>query len=97
MTWIKTNKPGAEHPEVANALESMTRYPAEYAAERRAERQLPALVMNDSIVLAHSLMPEVMRQMMGGFAAMMDPSLPLGRKDHEMIASVVSRLNQCFY
>jgi hypothetical protein len=97
MTWIKVNRPGPEHPDVAQALESMHAYPPEYAAEKRAERQVPPLVMNDSIVLAHSLMPEAMKLMMGGLAAMMDPSLPLTRKEHEMIAATVSRLNQCFY
>lgn len=97
MTWIKVNRPGPEHPEVAAALDSMHKYPPEYAAENRSQRQVPAAVMNDSIVLAHSLMPEAMKLMMGGFAAMMDPSLPLSRKEHEMIAALVSRLNQCFY
>jgi hypothetical protein len=58
---------------------------------------VPAPVREDNIVLAHSLLPEVMRRMMGGFGAMMAPELPLTRREHELIAATVSRINDCFY
>lgn len=96
MTWIKINRPGPEHPEVTDALTSMAGYPAEYTSPRE-ERQLPPIVMNDSIVMSHSLIPGAMKHMFSALAAMMDPSLPLSRREHEMIAAAVSRLNQCFY
>jgi hypothetical protein len=34
---------------------------------------------------------------MSGLAAMMRPHLPLTRRQHEMIATVVSAQNACFY
>ena len=51
----------------------------------------------DSIVAAHSLIPEAMRHMMSGLAALLQPHLPLTRRQHEMIATVVSARNRCFY
>ncbi len=52
---------------------------------------------SDSIVAAHSIIPEAMKYMMSGFAVLLRPSLPLTRRQHEMIASVVSVHNQCFH
>ena len=46
---------------------------------------------------AHSLIPEAMRHMMSGLAVLLQPDLPLTRRQQEMIASVVSAKNQCFY
>jgi hypothetical protein len=34
---------------------------------------------------------------MSAYAVMLDPQLPLTRRQHEMIATVVSALNRCFY
>jgi hypothetical protein len=53
--------------------------------------------MNDSIVLSHSLIPNAMKHFFAGFGALLDPALPLSRRQHEMIATTVSALNQCFY
>jgi hypothetical protein len=66
-------------------------YPAEYAAS------VPALERPESIVAAHSLIPEAMRHLMTGLAVLLKPDLPLTRRQHEMIAAVVSVRNQCFY
>lgn len=97
MTWIKI-VPGSESPEVARATEEgMKGYPEEYSSSRRGERRLPPMVMNDSIVASHSLIPEALKHMFAGFAALMSPDLPLQRRDHEMIAATVSSLNRCFY
>ena len=52
---------------------------------------------SDSIVAAHSIIPEAMRHMMSGLAVMLQPNLPLTRSQQEMIASVVSVQNRCFY
>lgn len=95
MTWIKVKSP-TDVPEVAEAMKGMSGYPEEYSSPR-GERKLPPIVMNDSIVLAHSLIPNVMKNVFAAFGAMMDASLPLSRREHEMIAATVSRLNQCFY
>lgn len=98
MTWIKTLPPTAEHPEVRQALrEGMENYPPEYRPEARALRQLPQAVQEDSITLAHSLLPGPMRHAFALFGYLMDPALPLGRRQHELIAVAVSVANQCFY
>ena len=52
---------------------------------------------SDSIVAAHSLIPEAMRHMMSGLAVLLRPDLPLTRRQQEMIAAVVSAENACFY
>ena len=97
MTWIRI-VPGTESVEVATAAtEAMAKYPDEYASSRRSERRLPPLVMNDSIVASHSLIPEALKHMFAGLGALFSPDLPLQRRDHEMIAATVSALNRCFY
>jgi alkylhydroperoxidase family enzyme len=98
MTWIKTVPPN-EDPEVAKALQEQGElYPREYRSEGRAERrELHPLVMNDSIVLSHSLIPEALKHAFSTFGAIMAPHLPLSRRDHEMIAATVSATNRCFY
>ena len=97
MTWIKTVPP-SQSAEVAAAMqEGNANYPSEYAPERRGERRLPPLVMNDSIVASHTLIPEAMKHAFAAFGAMMSPDLPLERRQHEMIAATVSALNRCFY
>jgi hypothetical protein len=97
MTWIKTVSPD-EDPRVGEALQKQSGlYPREYSPAARGERRLPEPVMNDSIVLSHSLLPDVMLHAFSTFGALMDPSLPLSRRQHEMIAATVSSLNRCFY
>ena len=97
MTWIKTVSP-QDSPAVAQALEAQSHlYPDEYRPDRRTERQLPEAVMNDSIVLSHSLIPAAMRHAFSTLGSLMDPSLPLTRRQHEMIALTVSALNRCYY
>ncbi|MDX1935062.1 MAG: hypothetical protein SFU56_20890 [Capsulimonadales bacterium] len=98
MTWIKTVRPD-EDPRVGKALTKQgKRYPREYQAEGRAERRpLHPLVMNDNIVLSHSLIPDALEHAFSTFGAIMHPDLPLSRRDHEMIAATVSALNRCFY
>jgi hypothetical protein len=98
MTWIKTAPPTPDSPAVQEAMrEGLANYPGEYAPARRGERQLPALVLDDSIILAHSLIPAAMKHIFAAYGALLDPALPLTRRQHEMIAATVSSLNQCFY
>lgn len=97
MTWIRT-VPASESAEVTEAMrEGMKGYPGEYSAEHRGERRLPPIVMNDSIVASHSLIPETLKHGFAAFGALMSPDLPLERRQHEMIAATVSALNRCFY
>jgi hypothetical protein len=90
--WIKTD------PAVMATLgaELRKRYPGEYATTPE-EREVPAAVARESIVMSHTLIPEVMAHVFGAHAAMMAPELPLTRAQHEMIATVVSATNDCFY
>jgi hypothetical protein len=98
MTWITVKQPGPDEPELTEALAaSRAGYPPEYGPARQAEKRLPEPVMADSIVMSHSLLPNVLRHVFGAHSAMMDPALPLSRRQHEMIAATVSALNTCFY
>jgi len=98
MTWIETAAPGPNQPELAKALDDLnTLYPQEYHPSQRAERRLPDLVKDDSIILSHSLIPTALRHAFSTYGVLMDPSLPLKRRDHELIAATVSALNRCFY
>ena len=101
MTWIKTERPGPQNPELLAALEAQAaHYPQEYRAQRYTEpteSRVPEAVLNDSIVMSHSLLPEALRHAFGTFGALLDPALPLTRRQHEMIATTVSALNRCFF
>lgn len=98
MTWIKTVSPGPDEPKLTEALQAQAgMYPEEYGPGRRSERRVHPLVANDSIVLSHSLIPDALRHAFGTLGALMNPDLPLSRKEHEMIAATVSALNRCFY
>ncbi|MCI0704001.1 MAG: carboxymuconolactone decarboxylase family protein [Planctomycetia bacterium] len=96
MPWIKTipyEEADANLLPVYEAIRAL--YPVEYFTP------VPSLVRPDdrseSITAAHSLIPEAMRHMMSGFGVLLQPNLPLTRRQQEMIAAVVSVRNQCFY
>lgn len=101
MTWIKTVRPDDSSPEAAKVREALqsqaSLYPREYGPDARGERRVHPLVANDSIVLSHSLIPDALKHAFSAFGAMMNPDLPLSRREHEMIAATVSALNRCFY
>lgn len=97
MTWIKTLPP-TEDAAVREVLQKLAAlYPKEYDPARRHERVLPEAVKGDSIMLSHSLIPQAMYHAFATFGSLMDPALPLSRRQHEMIATTVSALNRCFY
>jgi hypothetical protein len=90
MTWIRTV--GMEDAdEKLRRLMEATRaaYPKEYAS--------PVSPGGDSIVTSHTLIPDALYHIFSGFAAMMATDLPLTRAQHEMIATMVSVENRCFY
>lgn len=97
MTWIRTLSPAASEAvrEVLQKLIAL--YPKEYDPAHRHERVLPDAVKGDSIMLSHSLIPPAMYHAFATFASLMDPGLPLSRRQHEMIATTVSALNRCYY
>ncbi|MGH9935270.1 MAG: hypothetical protein ACREAM_03435 [Blastocatellia bacterium] len=90
MAWIRTI-PMEEADEKLRKLMEAQRalYPKEYAS--------PVSPGGDSIVASHTLMPDALYHIFGAFGAMMATDLPLSRAQHEMIATMVSVVNQCFY
>jgi hypothetical protein len=53
--------------------------------------------LENGIVGSHSLIPEALFHAFSTFGALMSPELPLRRDQHEMIATMVSVTNRCFY
>lgn len=97
MTWIKHIPYDQADDELKRVYESVrSMYPVEYGGP-----PVESLVRpdggSDSIVAAHSLIPEAMRHMMSGLAVLLQSGLGLTRRQQEMIASVVSIENSCFY
>lgn len=96
MTWIKTTPPDEAKGSLRDAYQRIyALYPSEYMAE------VPALTKpdgtSDRIMAAHSLLPEVMEPIFVAFGKLLSPDLPLTRRQHEMICTLVSSLNRCFY
>ena len=93
MTWIKTVT-ASEDEDVRRAVESQRAlYPIEYAT--------PVHPTPDGetagIVASHSLIPNALYHAFSTFGALMSPDLPLSRRQHEMITTVVSVINRCHY
>jgi hypothetical protein len=92
MTWIKT-LPASASEALRNAIEAQKKmYPAEYAAPVH-----PTGDGTSEIVASHSLIPEALEHAFATFGALMSPELPLSRRQHEMITTVVSVANRCHY
>ena len=94
MTWIKT-VPLAQADERLRELVQKQRalYPGEYAepAIPRPPDELPG------IVASHTLIPDALYHAFSTFGVLMAPDLPLTRRQHEMIATIVSVANRCVY
>jgi len=90
MTWIRAI-PIEEADERLRELMERQRalYPVEYA--------LQVSPSGDSVVTAHTLMPDALYHIFTAFGEMMSPNLPLSRAQHEMIATVVSVENRCVH
>jgi hypothetical protein len=96
MTWIKTVPP-SESEEVKKAMEAQRDlYPIEYATPVHAVTT-PNGGQEAGIVMSHTLIPDALYHSFSAFGAMMSPKLPLSRAQHEMIATMVSVTNRCFY
>lgn len=96
MAWIRTIPPEQADPALLELYGRLrTQYPAEYADP------VPTLVRADgtaeSVVASHSMLPQAMYHMFAGLGALLGPGLPLDRRRQEMIATLVSSLNRCFY
>lgn len=93
MTWIRT-VPLAEGDEnLRRAVEAQKElYPAEYGVPVH-----PTGDGSSEIVASHSLIPEALYHAFSTFGVLMSPDLPLTRRQHEMITTVVSSINRCHY
>jgi alkylhydroperoxidase family enzyme len=96
MTWIKVIPPDEANPQLRACYEATyALYPAEYKTQNPALQNPDGTF--DSIVAAHSLIPQALRHAMSAYGVLLAPDLPLTRRQHEMIATVVSAINSCFY
>ena len=93
MTWIKTVGAGEGGDALKRAVEAQRKlYPVEYATPVH-----PTGDGTSDIVASHSLIPEALEHAFATFGALMSPDLPLTRRQHEMITTVVSVTNRCHY
>ena len=96
MTWIRTVPQDQADPELRAVYDAIfALYPPEYRAP--VETLVKPDGTSDGVTAAHSLIPEAMRHLMSGLGVLLQPGLPLTRRQHEMIAAVVSATNACFY
>ncbi len=93
MAWIKTI-PFEEADENLQKmlLELRASYPSEYN-----EPAPKASNSDESVIESHTLIPEAMFHSFAEFSVLMSPDLPLQRRQHEMIATMVSVVNNCHY
>ncbi|HEY0405914.1 MAG TPA: hypothetical protein VGC89_09305 [Pyrinomonadaceae bacterium] len=94
MTWIRTIPLAEADEKLLRAMEAQRElYPAEYATPMHPTPDGGA----SSIVASHSLIPDALYHAFATFGALMSPDLPLTRRQHEMITTVVSVNNRCHY
>ena len=92
MTWIRVI-PFDEDEALRRARDAQRNlYPVEYAQPTH-----PQFKDHEGIVGSHSLIPDAMFHAFAAFGSLMAPDLPLTRRQHEMITTVVSSINRCTY
>jgi hypothetical protein len=93
MTWIRTVPLAEADAQLRQAMEAQRQlYPQEYATPVHPTEDGPA-----EIVASHSLIPEALHHAFATFGVLMSPQLPLSRRQHEMITTMVSVTNRCVY
>ncbi|HXZ40807.1 MAG TPA: hypothetical protein VEG68_08700 [Terriglobales bacterium] len=93
MTWIRTIPLRRADEKLLKAMEEQKQlYPVEYATPVH-----PAEGGGSQIVASHSLIPDALYHAFSTFGVLMSPELPLSRRQHEMIATMVSVTNRCVY
>jgi hypothetical protein len=94
MTWIQTIPISGADKKLLDAIEGeKALYPKEYAVPIHPVPGGEA----SRIVASHSLIPEALYHAFSTFGVLMSPALPLERRQHEMIATMVSVTNRCVY
>lgn len=93
MTWIRTIPQSQTDDLTRRMMEEQRKlYPTEYATPVFKTGDGPS-----AIVASHSLIPKALFHAFATFGELMSPELPLTRSQHEMIATIVSVTNRCFY
>jgi len=93
MTWIRTIPREAADEQLLRALDAQRAlYPAEYATPVQ-----PTADGTSGIVASHSLIPDALYHAFATFGVLMSPQLPLTRRQHELITTMVSVTNRCRY
>ena len=99
MTWIRTVPLSEGDDRLRDAVAAQRElYPPEYAEPVSALAAAEA-AGNDvaGIVASHSLIPEALRHAFATYGVLLSPELPLSRRQHELIATMVSLTNRCHY
>jgi hypothetical protein len=99
MTWIRTVPLSEASERLLQALEAnQALYPKEYAEPvSKAERSASSGEQVAGIIASHSLIPEALHHAFATFGSLMSPELPLSRRQHEIITTMVSLTNRCRY
>ena len=98
MTWIKTIKPTEADKALREAMRRYkSLYPIEYRNEVEVLRAVASREAGGGISDSHSLLPDTLYHAFATLGTLLSPDLPLTRRQHEMIATTVSVLNDCYY
>ena len=98
MTWIKTIKPNEADESLRAAMQRYKAlYPIEYRNEVEVLKEVASRANGGGISDSHTLLPDTLYHAFATLGSLLSPELPLTRRQHEMIATVVSVLNDCFY
>ena len=93
MTWIRTIPLSEAGEKLRRALGAQRAlYPLEYATPVQ-----PTADGTSGIVASHSLIPDALFHAFATFGVLMSTELPLKRRQHEMITTMVSVANRCRY
>jgi hypothetical protein len=93
MTWIRTIPLAEADEKLRRTIEAQRAlYPQEYATPVQ-----PTADGTSGIVASHSLIPDALHHAFATFGVLMSPALPLTRRQHEMITTMVSVTNRCRY
>ena len=93
MTWIRTIPNSEASQKLRKAIEGQRLvYPREYTDPVHPDES-----GGSSIVGSHTLIPDALYHAFSTFGVLLSPDLPLTRRQHEMITTVVSVTNRCQY
>ena len=98
MTWIKTTPPRDADEKLRQAMQAYkSLYPVEYREEVPLLKEVAGREQGGGISDSHSLLPDTLYHSFAAYGTLLSPDLPLTRRQHEMIATLVSVINHCFY